>query len=72
IVWEYLNPYRGNIHYPNGDPVSPMPFMHYVFRGTFIPADHPGLAGRDLKPLDPQPEPFKMPSPPDAPDAEQH
>ncbi len=72
IVWEYLNPYRGNIHYPNGDPVSPIPFMHYVFRGTFIPADHPGLAGRDLKPLDPQPEPFKMPTPPEAAEAEQH
>jgi arylsulfotransferase ASST len=60
-VWEYLMPYRGNIHKPNGDPVSPMPFTHLQFRVTYIPTDHPALVGRDLVPLDPQPEVFQMP-----------
>jgi hypothetical protein len=46
---------------PDGDPKSPMPYTFIQFRATFIPADHPGLAGRDLKPLDPQPEPFELP-----------
>ncbi len=61
IVWEYLNPYRGNIHHPNGDPVSAMPFTYHQFRSTFIPEDHPGLKGRKLQPLDPQPKVFKLP-----------
>jgi hypothetical protein len=64
IVWEYLNPYRGTIHHPNGDPVSVMPFTYIVFRSNFIPADHPGLKDRELKPLDPQPEVFKLPPKP--------
>jgi len=61
IVWEYLTEHRGNIHHPNGDPKSPMPFAYLQFRSTFIPADHPALKGKDLKPLDPQPEKFKLP-----------
>lgn len=64
IVWEYLNKYRGNIHHPNGDPVSPMPFTYIQFRSTFIPADHPALKDRELVPLDPQPEVFKLPPKP--------
>lgn len=64
IVWEYLNLYRGNIHHPNGDPVSPMPFTYIQFRSTFIPADHPALKDRELVPLDPQPEVFKLPPKP--------
>jgi hypothetical protein len=64
IVWEYLNQYRGNIHHPNGDPVSPMPFPYLQFRSNFIPADHPALKDRVLKPLDPQPEVFKLPPKP--------
>ncbi len=40
IVWEYLNPFSGNAPNPAGDP------PYSVFRATFIPADHPGLAGR--------------------------
>jgi hypothetical protein len=64
IVWEYLNPYRGEIRKPNGDPnpVMPMPFME--FRATFITADHPALANRKLEPINPQPKVFVMPSPP--------
>ena len=64
IVWEYLNPYRGNIHHPNGDPHNPIPFAYYQFRATFVPVNHPGLKDRTLKPLDPQPEVFKLPPKP--------
>jgi len=66
IVWEYLNPYRGNIHHTDGDPVSPMPMTHMIFRANFIPKDHPGLAGKDLIPLDPQPKEFTLPPKPEA------
>jgi hypothetical protein len=62
-VWEYLNPYRGDIRKPNGDPVPLMPLVYFQFRATFIPADHPGLAGRKLEPLNPQPKVFKLPPP---------
>ncbi len=61
VVWEYFNPYRGNIHHPNGDPKEPMPMAYIQFRATFIPASHPGLQGRELQPLDPQPAVFKLP-----------
>lgn len=62
IVWEYLNQHRGEIRKPNGDPHEAAPFTYWGFRSTFIPADHPGLAGKELVPLDPQPEVFKLPS----------
>ena len=65
IVWEYLVPYRGNIHKPNGEPRNAMNGTHSTFRATFIPADHPALKGKELRPLDPQPEPFVMPPPPE-------
>ena len=61
IVWEYLNPYRGEIRKPNGDPTDVMPMTYSEFRSTFIPADHPAFAGKELKPLDPQPKPFVLP-----------
>jgi hypothetical protein len=64
IVWEYLNPYRGDIRKPNGDPNPVMPLTYYEFRATFIPADHPGLANKKLEPLNPQPTVFKLPPPP--------
>jgi len=65
IVWEYLMPYRGNIHELNGDPISPMPETHLQFRSTLVPVDHPGLARRELKPIEPQPEVFVMPPKPE-------
>ena len=61
IVWEYLTEYRGEIRELNGDESPVMPFTYIQFRSNFIPADHPGLKGRDLKPLDPQPKVFKLP-----------
>ena len=64
ILWEYHIPFRGEIRKPNGDPTELLPIPFWVFRATFIPADHPGLAGKELIPLDPQPGAFKMPPPP--------
>ncbi|QMU28151.1 aryl-sulfate sulfotransferase [Adhaeribacter radiodurans] len=64
IVWQYLNPYRGEIRKPNGDPNPLMPMVFSGFRGTFIPADHPALVNRKLEPVNPQPTAFVMPSPP--------
>jgi len=64
-VWEYLNPYRGEIRKPNGDPVNFMFLTYSQFRATFIPTDHPAFAGKELTPLDPQPKEFKLPPKPD-------
>ena len=64
LVWEYLNPYRGDVRKLNGDPKPLMPLVYITFRASFIPADHPGLANKKLEPLDPQPAVFKMPPPP--------
>jgi hypothetical protein len=58
VVWEYLSQHRGQIRKLNGDPLPDRPMMFSAFRSTFIPADHPGIEGRDLKPLDPQPAPY--------------
>lgn len=63
IVWEYLNPFRGDIRKPNGDPNDIMPMTYFIFRATFIPSDHPAFKGKELTPLDPQPEMFKLPPP---------
>ncbi len=63
IVWEYLNPYHGDIRQPNGDPFSPMFMPYSSFRANFIPADHPAFAGKELKPIDPQPKVFEFPKP---------
>ena len=63
IVWEYLNPYRGEIRKNNGEPKNPMPDPYFEFRATFIPADHPALQGKELLPIEPQPEPFVLPRP---------
>jgi len=62
MVWEYLNPYHGNITQPNGDPVPVMPMPFFEFRGNFIAADSPALANRKLEPIVPQPAPFVLPA----------
>ena len=60
IVWEYRNPFSGNVR--NSDGSAPQPGLderpYAVFRATRIPTDHPGLANRKLEALDPQPEWF--------------
>ena len=63
LVWEYLNPYRGDIRKPNGDPHPLMPMTYFQFRSTFIPADHPALANKKLEPINPQPKVFRLPPP---------
>ncbi len=65
IVWEYWNPYHGQVREPNGDPLNAMPMVYSTFRSTFIPADHPALSGKELVPIDPQPEPYVMQKPPE-------
>jgi len=65
IVWEFWNPYNFNYKLPDG--TSAAPFIPYQqFRASFHPYDHPAFKGKELKPIDPQPEPFifKMPPPP--------
>jgi len=47
IVWEYWSPYSG----PSGNSGG----AFSLFRAVKIPADHPALAGKDLRPLNPQP-----------------
>jgi hypothetical protein len=46
-VWEYRNPYSGDAANPLGDP------PYSVFRATHIAPDHPAVADRYLRPLDP-------------------
>jgi hypothetical protein len=57
IVFEYRSPYSGAVRNEDGSMPQPgldeNPFA--IFRATRIPADHPGLAGRELAPLSPQP-----------------
>jgi hypothetical protein len=62
IVWEYWTPFHGDVRLPNGNvDMSDGQFYFWLFRSTFIPADHPALVGKELKPLDPQPNVFKLP-----------
>ena len=56
IVWDYRSPYSGVV-----DPADEtMQFLarqwpYAAFRATKLLPDHPGLQGRELSPLDPQP-----------------
>jgi len=60
VIWDYWNPYRDDIRQTNGDIVNDGPFWYWQFRSTFIPIDHPALVGKELVPLDPQPEIVNM------------
>ncbi|HUP22151.1 MAG TPA: aryl-sulfate sulfotransferase [Thermoanaerobaculia bacterium] len=73
IVWEYWNPFSGNVREPDGSLPQPLPpgAGYSIFRATKIPAGHPGLVGRDLNPLDPQPEPVLPPEPDPPPVSEE-
>ncbi len=56
IVWEYKTVFSGNLRNSDGSPPHPVGKATYAtFRSTKLAPDHPALAGRDLKPLDPQP-----------------
>lgn len=67
IVWEYRNPFHGDVPGWNPPGVEQLPYAS--FRATKIPPDHPGLAGRVLEPLDPQPPVYV---PPPAPPKGEH
>jgi hypothetical protein len=68
IVWEYWNPYKFDYKLPDG--TNPQPgggiTQYGLFRALQYDADYPAFAGKTLKPIEPQPEPFifKMPPPP--------
>jgi len=65
VVWNYMEPFAGYMKNPDGTSPQPVgPLVYATFRATHIPVDHPGLAGRDLKPLDPQPPDFVPPEKP--------
>jgi hypothetical protein len=67
IVWEYWNPYNFHYRLPDGTRAQPIgPFMYAQFRATHYPLDHPAFQGKELRPLEQQPEAFvfKMPPPP--------
>ncbi len=57
IVWEYWSPYSGEPSLPHHEFLAQdnAPTFYMTFRATKISPDHPGLAGRELSPLDPQP-----------------
>jgi hypothetical protein len=54
IVWEYRGPFRGELKIWQPALAGKLPYAS--FRAIKIPPDHPGLAGRSLAPLDPQPK----------------
>jgi hypothetical protein len=62
-VWEFYNPYTGNVTQSDGSPpwgeeedYEEDPESRYgIFRAQKLPPDHPGLLGRELRPRDPQP-----------------
>ena len=62
IVWEYKTIFSGNLRDSDGLPPHPVGKTTYAtFRATKLAPDHPALAGRDLRPLDPQP-PIVLPT----------
>lgn len=64
-VWEYWNPYFEGYRLPDGTLPQPGgPTFFAQFRVAHLSPDHPGLAGRNLIPVDPQPEVFTPPPPP--------
>ena len=67
-VWDLWNPLGGGLRKPNehGSLDSSdleRRFAYAIWRARKYSPDHPGLAGRDLKPLSPQPEHFIPPPP---------
>jgi hypothetical protein len=56
IVWEYWDPYSGQVRQPDGSFPQPVGKNTYaVFRAAKIPPQHPALADRTLRPIDPPP-----------------
>jgi hypothetical protein len=59
IVWEYRGPFHGELKIWQPQNAAKLPYGS--FRAIKIPPDHPGLAGRKLVPLDPQPKGYTPP-----------
>ena len=65
IVWEYWTPYKFDYTLPDGSPAQPTgPFLYALFRSTLYTNDYAAFDGREIKPLDSQPEPFVFEMPP--------
>ncbi len=45
LVWEYLNPFVGEIAMQLGEKSKGWSHRYALFRVTYVPADHPGLPG---------------------------
>jgi len=74
IVWEYWTPFKFDYTLPDGSASQPTgPFIFGMFRSTLYPAEFKAFDDKELKPIEPQPEPFifKMPPPPVAKDSVQ-
>ncbi len=63
VVWEYWTPFAGIIENEQDEMAARTiaPYLYLTFRATKLPPDHPGLADRNLAPLDPQPDPQPYP-----------
>lgn len=63
IVWDYWNPFAGPITNEFDDNAAGImtPYFYMVFRATKLAPDHPGLSGRNLAPLNPQPAAIPYP-----------
>ena len=57
FVWDYWNPYSGTLEGNAATRNTP----YGIFRATKLLPDHPALAGRNLQPVHPQPEPVAPP-----------
>ena len=65
IVWEYWTPYKFDHTLPDGSPAQPTgPFLYALFRSTLYTDSHPAFNGKEIKPLEPQPETFVFEMPP--------
>ena len=65
IVWEYWTPYKFDYSLPDGSPAQPTgPFLYALFRSTLYTNDYPAFNGKEIKPLESQPEPFVFEMPP--------
>ncbi|MDA1272742.1 MAG: aryl-sulfate sulfotransferase [Verrucomicrobia bacterium] len=61
IVWEFLEPFGEGTPSADSRPNRDSGRNHSVFRATKYPPEHPAFAGRQLKPINPQPAYAKAP-----------
>jgi hypothetical protein len=67
-VWEFRNPYKYDYKLPDGGVAQPggSITLFGLFRSLLYDKNYAAFEGKELKPIEPQPEPFifKMPPPP--------